>query len=207
MGRFVVAENYFKACYALGPAGNYNQIAKGMAFVQMYAIYEYTVTSAVRAAVDAVALHGHPIKELTPCLLSLFLDPELQSLQNSTVKTAWAARLKLLDRASSNDPARINNTVFPIDGTHFRASQLQLIFDVFGIKGIPAKRRRHLGRINDVVENRNAIAHGRDTAENIGRTHTRADILLAFRQMQSVCLFLIKIIKDHCGDASRHRRK
>jgi len=207
MARFTAAESYFKASYALGTKGNSAQIAKGMAFVQMYAVYEYTVVTAVQAAVDAVAAHRHPIKDLIPSLMTLFLDPELQSLQDSSVKTAWQSRLKLFTRIFSGHLASVNNTVLPIDGSHFRSSQLQLIFEVFGIKRIPAQRKRHLERINQIVESRNAIAHGRDTAENIGRTHTRADVLQAFRQMKSVCLLLIQIIKQHCADGKRHRRK
>lgn len=207
MARFTVAESYFKASYKLKSSENFSRIAKGLAFVQMYAVYEYTVVTLVRSAVDAITAHRHPMKDLTPWLMALFLDPELRSLQDSPPKSAWEARLKLFNRVFSDNPASVNNTILPIDGSHFRSSQLKLIFRVFGIKRLPAPRKRHLGRVDEVVDARNAIAHGRETAENIGRNHTRADVLQAFRQMQSVCLCLIQAIKMHCADAKRHRRK
>jgi len=204
MARLEAAESFFKAAYGLG--GDKELTAKGLVFVQMYAAYEYTVVSVVQAAVDAITKHGHRNKKMAPSLLALFLDRELRSFRTCGEKSQWEARLTLLKKVFSKDIANVPNDTLPKDGSHFRSSQLQLIFDVLGIKRLPAHSRRHLQRINDVVENRNEIAHGRDTAENVGRRYTEADVLLSIKQIKSVCLLLIQTVQNHCADGQRHCR-
>jgi hypothetical protein len=80
LGRFAAAESFFKS--APGPKRDtlHEQIARGLAFVQMYAVYEYTVCTVFQTAVDVLVTHKHSTKKLTPSLMALFLDPELQSL-------------------------------------------------------------------------------------------------------------------------------
>jgi MAE_28990/MAE_18760-like HEPN len=203
--RFNGIESFFKAAHRL--KGDAAQIAKGLAFVQMYSVYEYTVCTVVQTAIDVLVSHNHSKKDLTPSLMALFLDSELTSLRDCTPKDVWDRRLKLFNQVFSDNFASVGNTVFPYDGSHFRHSHLQLIFDVLGIKRTPAQRNRHLHRIDEVVDHRNAISHGRETAQNVGRRFSRSDILHIIKQIRSVCLLLISAIQKHCADSSLHRRK
>jgi len=205
VGRFTAVESFFKAAHGL--KGNEAQTARGLAFVQMYAAYEYTVTTVVQRAIDSLISHNHATNKLAPSLFALFLDPELTSLRDCPMKSEWERRLDLFKRVFDDAPAIVSNTVFPKDGTHFRSSQLQMIFRVLGINRTPAQRHRHLHRINEVVEARNAIAHGRETADGVGRRFTRAEVLHAIQQMKSVCLFLISAIQNYCSDPNKHCRK
>jgi len=205
LSRFTAVEDFFKAVHSL--KGNSAQIVRGLAFVQIYAVYEYSVKKLLQIAVDVLVSHNHQLNDLTPSLMALFLDAELQSLQDCKADNKWDRRLKLFEEAFSNKPALVGNTVLPHDGSHFRYTQLQLIFNVLGIKRMPARRKLHLYRINEVVANRNEIAHGADTAENIGRRYSRSEVLHIIGQMKSVCLFLISTIEDYCADTSRHCRE
>jgi RiboL-PSP-HEPN len=205
LDRFTAVESYFKATYALG--GAIRQDAKGIAFVQIYAVYEYTARAVVRTAIDSIATYGHRTQDLIPSLISLFLDSELTGLKDCPRSGEWERRIGLFEQLfapTSSVPVR--NTAFPNDGSHFRHEQLQTIFDVLGIKRTPAQRRRHLRRIDEVVGHRNAIAHGGEPAGLIGSRYTRADILLITRQIRSVCLLLISAIERQCSDPARHCR-
>jgi hypothetical protein len=115
-----------------------------------------------------------------PSLMALFLDAELQALRDCPDNGVWVRRIELFEAVFSKTAAQSPNTVFPKDGSHFRHAQLQTLFDVLGIKRMPARRRRHLGRINEVVENRNAVAHGREAPEDVGRRYSRDDRRTAF---------------------------
>jgi hypothetical protein len=201
--RFLLAEAVFKATRAF--KGDVSLAAKGMMFVQVYAVYEYTVKSAVQAAIDAINTHGTRLDDMRPELLCIFLHPELSSLRDVGEKGVWAARLQLFDRAFSRVEAT-SNLIVPHDGSHYRYSALELIFRVFGINRLPVRRRAHISRINEVVENRNQIAHGSERAEDIGRRYTREDIAHVLNQMRSVCFLLLSVFDGYCADASRHRR-
>jgi hypothetical protein len=109
--------------------------------------------------------------------------------------------MRLISTAFSAEPASTGNGVLPIDGSHFRHTQLQLIFRGLGIQRLPVRRRRHLFRIDEVVDNRNFIAHGEERPEDVGRRYTRQEISTIIRQMKSVCLLIPSVITAHCDDA------
>ncbi len=156
----------------------------------------------------SINAHQHRVRDMTPALMTLYLDRELSSLRDTGLRNVWAARLSLFQRIFSNDViALANDTGPPSDGTHYRHTHLITIFNAFGINRSPARRRRHLFRIDEVVNNRNQIAHGEEAASDIGRRYTRSDISHVIRQMKSVCLLLISIFDGFCADGSRHIRE
>ena len=203
--RFESIELFFGATKNL--KGDHAATAKGLMFIQVYAVYEYTVNSSVRAAIDSIKAHNHKMKDISPSLMSLFLDPELSSLKDGGRKSIWVNRLKLFERVFAKDTLALSSdTKPPSDGSHYRYSQLVMIFDVFGIKRLPVRRRRHIQRIAEVVGHRNSIAHGQETADDIGHRYTRSEVQHAIRQMRSVCMLLVLVFDSYCADGSRHCR-
>jgi hypothetical protein len=202
--RFTAVEKFFQQACRLN--GELSQTARGLAFVQIYAIHEYTVVTAVEHAAGAVAAEGHPFTNLRPSLLALFLNAELQSVRDSE-KTQWESRLALFERASSKEPAVfVGAAVLPADGTHFRHTHVELILRVFGIKRKLTRRKRHLFLIDQVVNHRNEIAHGNFTAAEVGRGYSNEEVRARIRQMKSVSLRLIQILEEHCSDPTKHCR-
>ncbi len=204
--RFAEVEVFFRA--TKGFKGDNAAAAKGLMFVQVYAVYEFTVCSVVRTAIDSIKSHNHKLNDLSPSLMTLFLDPEFKSLRDGSEKDVWKKRLRILKRTFSKDSITLSNdTRVPHDGSNFRYSQLELMFEVFGIKRLPVRRRAHKTRINEVVNHRNTIAHGNETAVEIGRRYTREDIQNVVRQMKSVCLLLVSVFDGYCADSSKQLRR
>lgn len=204
MDRFTALEEHFRATRRFH--GHPSQTAKGLVFVEIYAIHEYTVNNVVRAATAAIAAHSHAFIDLRPCLLALFLDPELQSLRDCPPKDLWKRRLALFDRANSVDAVSLASSPLPVDGTHFRHTHLDLILEVLGITQKLTLRRRHMFEIDKAVDNRNSISHGRETAQEVGRRYSREEIWLYIRRMKRISLRLIAIVSEHCTAPDRHRR-
>jgi hypothetical protein len=204
MDRFTAVRQHFRQTRRF--RGDPSQVAKGLAFVQLYAIYEYTVNNVVRVAASEIAAHSHPISSLRPSLMALFLDPEFSSVRDCSPARLWEQRIALCERVISDKPAAQYQSPIPMDGTHYRHTHVKLILKVFGIARRPTRRRRHLFRIDEVVQNRNSIAHGEETASEIGRRYSRQDIFTVTRQMESACLRLIMLFEEHCSLPERHRR-
>ena len=181
---------------------------KGLMFVQVYAVYEFTIKSVVRVAIESIRARRYKMKDISPSMMPLFLDPEWNSLRDGGRKNEWENRLKIFERAFSNDPVDLSGeTRPPSDGSHYRYTQLLVIFKVFGIRRLPVRRRQHIQRITEVVGHRNSIAHGQEKPEDVGRRYTRSEILRIASQMKSVCLLLINVFDGFCADASRYRRE
>jgi hypothetical protein len=208
MDRFTTVERYFRVSLPKDARfkGELSQTSKGLVFVQIYAIHEHTVLKVVQHAVDAIAAHSHSYSDLRPSLLSLFLDPQLTALRECGQKSLWDRRLDLLDLAVSNKTASLSQAPLPADGSHFRHGHVNLILRVFGITRKLTLRRRHLFFIDQVVNNRNAISHGEETAAEVGRRYSRSDIYRSIRIMQSLCLRLILIFSEYCNEPTKHCR-
>jgi MAE_28990/MAE_18760-like HEPN len=204
MDRFTALEQFFRR--SSRSRGQHSQTARGLAFVQVYAIHEYTVVTVVRLAVEAISAHGPSYSSLRPSLLAIFLNAELSSVRDCGSVNIWDRRISIFERAHSNSPIGLPAIPLPTDGSHFRHTHIELILKVLGIKRSPTARRRHLFRIDEVVENRNSIAHGDKTPEEVGRGYSNGDIGDVIRQMKSACLRLILITEEHCADPTAHIR-
>jgi hypothetical protein len=211
--RILAAHTYFTAV-SPAPSGSgtpasspAETAAKGLMFVQLYAIYEYAVSNAVRASWMEITSHQMAIRDIRLEMLSAILDDHLKSAAMCGEKRVWETRMTLFRRVDDQNPAEVADDVFPFDGSHFRVKQLQTIWNLFGIPGNPLPRPPLIGLIdNELVEHRNAIAHGRATAESIGRRYSRGDILRKINETQEACLHIVGAIQTHCSDPARIRR-
>ena len=202
MDRFTAVEQHFRKSPARSDVG---QTAKGLVFVQVYGIYEYTARSMMRLAIAEIAACGHSFSDLRPSLLALFLDPELSAVRDAGEAKVWAKRLRLIERLLSDDPITAVDAT-PHDGANFKHSQIEMILRVLGVRRAMTLRKRHLFKIDELVSNRHRIAHGEETALEVGRRYSRQDILNHMRLMQKICLRLIFIVSEHCSDPVRHCR-
>ena len=82
--RFDAIELFFKETKHL--KDEHAATTKGLMFVQVYAVYEFTVKSVVRVAIDSIRARNCKIKDISPSMMSLFLDPELNSLRDGGEK-------------------------------------------------------------------------------------------------------------------------
>ncbi|MGC2698293.1 MAG: MAE_28990/MAE_18760 family HEPN-like nuclease [Candidatus Angelobacter sp.] len=206
LDRFTAVEQYLrKSPKDYGAASFMAQTARGLVFVQIYAVYEYTIKEATRIAIDKIAAHGHPYANLRVPLKALFLDPQLRALQSSGEKGVWERRLSLFEKAAAKNQIAPVDTM-PHDGSHFRHTQIQMILRVLGIRKELTARRRNLAQIDEVVGHRNAISHGAETAAEIGRRYSRDEVFKRIRFMRRMCIRFIAIVSDYCSNPTEHCR-
>src|SRR5258708_1778554 len=99
MERFTAVEQYFRnSPKASQKPPELGQNAKGLVFVQIYAIYEYTVKKATRIAIQQIADHGHLYSDLKFPLLAVFLDPQMKSFRHCGESDSWERRFDLPEK-------------------------------------------------------------------------------------------------------------
>lgn len=202
LDRFTAVEQYFRNSPKKPDV--IGQMAKGLVFVQIYAIYEFTAKSVMRLAIEEIVNHSHKYNELHAGLLAVFLDPAVRSVQDSGPNTAWENRLQMFELCQANQKISTVATL-PSDGSHFKHTQILLILKALGVKRSFTRLKRHLYLIDSIVSNRHIIAHGGETAVDIGRRYSREDITYNIRVMKAICLRLITIVSEHCSIPERHR--
>ena len=181
-------------------------VCKGLMFVQLYAVYEYTVRSSVQAVLAAIRDDGLCPQQLHHHSLALILDARFASVSTAGRRRVWEQRTGLLTACDSTDSlTRLNDTVFPTDGSHFRAGQLQTIWGIFGLTTSIVPEPRLLGRIEELVENLNAIAHGRRTPEEVGGRYSTLDILKRIDDVEAIMTYLVTQLESHYGSGGVRR--
>ena len=177
--------------------------ARGLVFVSLYGTWEYTVSTAVEAAIQE--LKKLPLSDVRLELLGLLLHWECDAAAKSNRDKMWDKRIHLFQQTVSLSPF-VGDPPFPSDGTQYRETQLQTVWKLFGIKESTVPDRRLLGRIEEMIENRNIIAHGERTAENIGCRYSVDDIRSIIAAIQTLCLHVTGTLETHCSTTSNLSR-
>jgi hypothetical protein len=184
---------------ACDPVKNPNSAvtSKGIVFVLLYATYEYVVVHSVEACRDKIINHGLTFSDVGWSLLPLVLSDEFKSVSDAGPTKAWKVRRNLFNRVLSADLVPASGP-FPSDGSHFRWPQLETIWALFNVGTPCLNNPTHKGRIEELVEHRNAIAHGRETPENIGGRYSVSELTLRLNDIRDICLHAMSCLETHC---------
>jgi len=181
-----------QALEAAGPSGHpSSRTIKGLAFVQNYAVYEFVNKEGVRVLIGAANTAAVPRNQARAPLLGLALDPLFSKVIAGAEKNTWSARAELLEQTRVPDPLRIADSLFPKDGSFFRPSQLELVWSLFGIRAPIVPDNRLLGHIIEMVDTRNAIAHGSTAADAIGGRFSIKEIERRIDDTEAVCSHIL----------------
>lgn len=170
---------------------------KGLFFVQIYGAFEYTISSIIARTIDSINSKSVPINEYKPILLSILLDPDFDTLTSTGRATKWEKRWSLLEKLENNNVVLISNHIFPTDGHNIRYKQLESIWKTFGIRASILNAASLGGRIKEIVDYRNSIAHGNTSAAEIGRTVTIEDLFDRYEEMSRYFTYLFGVFNEY----------
>jgi hypothetical protein len=197
--RIFTIKEFFAATGNPASSATVRPVSKGLIFVQLYSVYEYTVTGVVRASLTEINSHSTPINTIRLELLGIALDAELASVIDSQRTNKWESKMTLFRRVNASDILKISDHLFPNDGSHFRIQQLNTIWELFGITVPVVPHPRFATLIAELVDNRNAISHGRRTAEDVGRSYTESEIERKINDTQDLCIHIVTAMQGHCS--------
>ena len=98
----------------------------------------------------------------------------------------WEKRWKLSDKMINNPKVVISHDMMPTDGKNIRYKQLKSIANSFGMKENVLPRNEIGGYIQEMVDNRNYIAHGNKTPKEVGRNFTILDLIRYMKRRLSL---------------------
>lgn len=144
--------------------------------VLLYAAYENLLVTLCRSLLETAKQLGVGNRRLRPGLRLIAAHARLQAVSSLAPTAIWRAGFDLVDTVSHARECTISTDTFPNDGTHFRRSQVLTFCKVFNL-GDPAPILREAwNRLDTIVAERNAVAHGRLTAGDVGRNYSPADM-------------------------------
>lgn len=170
---------------------------KGLFFVYLYGAYEFTINEGVRALNASITASGVALSDCKPALLSLALDAELKSFAQAIGGPKWRLRHKLFERLGTADTVNIGATLNPTAGRNVDIEQLRLLFTSFAISNPLFPRPEIEFRISELVRNRVDVAHGNQSAAQVGGRYTLAELGERFRDIDELCTYLIDTFQNY----------
>lgn len=184
----------------------YCNITKGLYFVYMYGIYEETIRQVVSTTIDELNNAEVKLDECVYELYSLIFSDEYDGMYNVGNEHKWEKRWKLSDKMINNPKVVISHDMMPTDGKNIRYKQLKSIANSFGMKENVLPRNEIGGYIQEMVDNRNYIAHGNKTPKEVGRNFTILDLKNRCDYMEEVRNYVIAEYEAYIQERKYLRR-
>lgn len=179
-----------------GTGGGVSREARGLAVLLLFAAYENLLTSLTRTLLEGAVRCGVGVRRLRPGFRMFAVAGKVASLRHTSSKKVYVSALPALVEAmeSAARPARIDTDEFPMDGSYFRRSQIQVWCRTFGIANPEKILAKVWLRIDAIVSERNGVAHGRLTPEEVGRNYSEADIRLLVANWEEAWLCFLSTV-------------
>jgi len=85
----------------------------------------------------------------------------------------------------------------PTDGQNIRYRQLESIWKTFCLNDPIFHDGKFRGRLEDIVSNRNNIAHGNQSSAEVGARVTINDLSVRLNDVSSFCSHFISVFEDY----------
>jgi len=115
--------------------------------------------------------------------------------------------MQLFVGLSGHDKAIVHDNLLSAELQNIWAKSIQDAFTTFGITGDYLSNIASANHIDKLVDDRNAIAHGRERPETVGSNYTTGDIDDLIIRIESETQFFISKLKQFYNDREFIRRK
>jgi hypothetical protein len=159
------------------------KIVRGLFYVGLYGAFEKTINEAVEQYIRGVGTLKIQFSELNWGFLPTALDPIFTSLKAGG---KWEKRIELFDSLQSEDICSISDTVFSDQLQNTWFEKLQKIANCIGVRDNFLRNGRDAIYVDEVVDKRNQVAHGRNTPLAIGSLGRSTELGVRFDAISRV---------------------
>lgn len=173
------------------------KILRGLFYVHLYAALEYSVSQGVQRFLLAVAELGVLPMHLHARFFSVALDPGFRSIRDLGEAKGWGARVKLIDLQPSSVCQPINSDVFGLFLQNVWVERLDVLFSCLNIDQPVVPDPAFRLYIDELVDRRNGVAHGRFSALGVGSARRSPELLTRFNAISATCIHLLDCFEQH----------
>ncbi len=158
------------------PNDEVHKIQKGLYFVHLYSAFEKSINETVERCLLYIESKGVPHQHYALPFNSIALDANLMSLKSARKDRIMERSISLFETMGCNSHTRINEAMFGAKLQNVWFDTLQQTMACFGASAIADHTGTLKTSIDEVVDKRNAVAHGRIPTDRVGERQ-RCDIL------------------------------
>ena len=173
--------------------------SKGLIFVQLYGVIEFTIFTTVAKTIDLINSDLVNLQDLKPFVWGMALNSNLDTLSQANRKK-WDKRIELFQKYVDNGAAYIATDIMPTNGENYNFPQLTSIWKNFSISEPIFNDNTFRGRLQEIVSNRINIAHGNYSAAEVGSRVTPADLYVRIVEVSNFCSYFISVFEDYSSN-------
>lgn len=151
------------------------KIMKGLFYVHLYSAFEKSINDVVETMLSLISSKSVKNNHLLAPVLSVVLTDKIKSLKDCGYSKLFTKSSDVFVDAASTNIMPINETVFSSHLQNVWVKTIEEIFVTLGMNPISLDMRSKT-TIDEIVERRNSVAHGRDSAASVGERY-RANVL------------------------------
>jgi len=168
------------------------KIMRGLFYVHLYAALEKTVNDIVQQTLIKVSSHNVKHNHYTIPFNAISLMNKLRSFKDSSYTVFIQKSTEIFEDMTCTRVTPINETAFSNNLQNVWISTIDEVRKAFGMRAF-ALPPRITATVNEIVDKRNAVAHGRESASTIGERH-RTDVLRT--KMDIITAFTYELIEE-----------
>ncbi len=165
------------------------KILRGFFYVHLYAALEKSINEAVQVTLRLIASHNIPGQHYELGFGSIAARGRLQAFKSCSHKNYITSAHSIFLCMETHEVLKIDESQFSDVLMNVWAKSISEVFSSFGISDFVVEPRVRT-TIDELVENRNKVAHGRESALIVGERH-RSDVL---RDKLSITTSLIDLV-------------
>lgn len=172
---------------------------RGLLYVHMYAAFEFAMSQSFIRLAQHVSARNVKRRHLQLPVYSAALDPHFEALRNlSTFEKRFRKRIETIGCTSDAELVTIKDDILSPKFQSASTDSIALAFAIYGIPGTHLYDVRAKGYIDEVVERRHAVAHGRESAADVGVTRT-AELRKRHDALYKQSIFIIDTLNNFCN--------
>lgn len=175
------------------------KIYKGIFFVLLYGALEYTITASVQRCIAILNSRNYDIQSLKSTIYSLAFHNECNAIADAKDKK-WTKRYNLFSQITNNKVCIIEDHLFPTSIGNIKYQQLESIWKTFGISAEVLPDLKIKGRLSDLADNRNAIAHGRELASVVGGRYAVGELEAIYNDISAYCSYITAVFEEYINN-------
>ncbi|WP_067219742.1 MAE_28990/MAE_18760 family HEPN-like nuclease [Marinomonas gallaica] len=176
-----------------------SKIMRGLYYVHLYSALEKTVNEVIEQTILLVSQCQVKNRHYENSFNVISLNSKMQAFKQCSSKNYFSKSIELFESIESDEIFTLNNTVLAENLQNVWYKTLVETIKSFGADPINVDPRIR-ATIDEVVNNRNAVAHGRETPVLVGERH-RAEILRRKTQdIQTVIEQFISTFEDYVNN-------
>lgn len=170
------------------------KILRGMFYVNLYGILEQSISIVIEEFLVAVAALKAKNFEFSVLFLPTALNAQFKSIADAQTERKWQKRVDFVNSIFNGEESKIESLLFSPHLQSCSNTTMSSILSYIGMSSAAISSNPDRHYIDEIVNKRHAVAHGRTSPATVGANGRSSDLDIRFDAVQrTVELFISQI--------------